>query len=173
MVDVFRIYDFVIHMWFYHKFFPNIMLTNESDNLFSCWGRALLPTWMNKYVLSKVQDEITYSFPNFNVATRWEYNLFLYFIMDITTCWSDLIYRMSSQIAKFMGPTWGPPGSCRPQLGPMLVPWTLLSGVVSRGSSSVILDKTLPAKTYSKSWITNGHLKKICRTCQWSGTCRW
>ena len=28
-----------------------------------------------------------------------------------------------------MGPTWGPPGSCRPQMGPMLVTWTLLSGV--------------------------------------------
>ena len=27
-----------------------------------------------------------------------------------------------------MGTTWGPPGSCRPQLGPMLAPWTLLSG---------------------------------------------
>ena len=28
-----------------------------------------------------------------------------------------------------MGPTWGPPGSCRPQMGPMLAPWTLLSGM--------------------------------------------
>ena len=28
-----------------------------------------------------------------------------------------------------MGSTWGPPGSCRPQIGPMLVPWTLLSGL--------------------------------------------
>ena len=36
----------------------------------------------------------------------------------------------TSQIAKFMGPTWGPPGSCRPQMGPMLAPWTLLSGVL-------------------------------------------
>ena len=27
-----------------------------------------------------------------------------------------------------MGPTWGPPGSCRPQMGPMLAPWILLSG---------------------------------------------
>ena len=34
-----------------------------------------------------------------------------------------------SQIAKFMGPTWGPPGSCRPHVGPMLAPWTLLSGI--------------------------------------------
>ena len=35
-----------------------------------------------------------------------------------------------SQIARFMGPTWGPPGSCRPQMGPTLAPWTLLSGIV-------------------------------------------
>ena len=35
-----------------------------------------------------------------------------------------------SQITKFMGPTWGPPGSCRPQMGPMLAPWTLLAGFV-------------------------------------------
>ena len=35
---------------------------------------------------------------------------------------------MGSQIARFMGPTWGPHGSCRPHVGPMLAPWTLLSG---------------------------------------------
>ena len=33
-----------------------------------------------------------------------------------------------SQIAKFMGPAWGPPGSYRTYMGPMLVPWTWLSG---------------------------------------------
>ena len=32
-----------------------------------------------------------------------------------------------------MGPTWGPPGSCRPQIGPMLAPWTLLSGYALHG----------------------------------------
>ena len=38
------------------------------------------------------------------------------------------LYRMHThtniytQIAKFMGPIWGPPGSCRPQMGPMLAP---------------------------------------------------
>ena len=32
-----------------------------------------------------------------------------------------------TQIARFIGPTWGPPGPCRPQ---MLAPWTLLSGNV-------------------------------------------
>ena len=30
-----------------------------------------------------------------------------------------------------MGPTWGPPGPCRSQMGPMLAPWTLLSGMVT------------------------------------------
>ena len=28
-----------------------------------------------------------------------------------------------------MGPTWGPPGTVRTQVGPMLVPWTLLSRI--------------------------------------------
>ena len=36
--------------------------------------------------------------------------------------------RGASRIEEFMGPIWGPPGSCWPQMGPMLVPWTLLSG---------------------------------------------
>ena len=40
---------------------------------------------------------------------------------------------LTSQIAKFMGSTWGPPGSCRPQMGPMMAPWTLLSGLLSTG----------------------------------------
>ena len=34
--------------------------------------------------------------------------------------------RELTQITKFMGPTWGPPGFCRPQMGHMLAPWTLL-----------------------------------------------
>ena len=31
-------------------------------------------------------------------------------------------------IARFMGPTWGPSGAETTQVGPMLVPWSLLSG---------------------------------------------
>ena len=51
------------------------------------------------------------------------------------SCWGYMDrlrhIRKHSQIAKFMGQTWGPPGSCRPQMGPMLVPWTLLSGLLA------------------------------------------
>ena len=43
-----------------------------------------------------------------------------------------------TQIARSMGPTWSPPGSCRPQMGPMLTPWTLQSGY-SRKSNSIAI----------------------------------
>ena len=43
-----------------------------------------------------------------------------------------LIKQFNTQIAKLMAPTWGPPGSCRSQMGPMLAPWTLLSGYGSK-----------------------------------------
>ena len=36
---------------------------------------------------------------------------------------------MRSLIARFVGPTWGPSGADRVQVGPMLAPWTLLSGM--------------------------------------------
>ena len=36
--------------------------------------------------------------------------------------------RGNSQTARFMGPTWGPLGDDRTQVGLVLAPWTLLSG---------------------------------------------
>ena len=41
------------------------------------------------------------------------------------------VFSNTPQIAKFMGSTWGPAEPCRPQMGPMLAPWTLLSGAPS------------------------------------------
>ena len=35
-----------------------------------------------------------------------------------------------SLIARFMGPTWDPSGADRTQVGPILAPWTLLSGII-------------------------------------------
>ena len=48
---------------------------------------------------------------------------------------SELI--MVTQITSFMGPTWGPPGSCQPQMGPMLAPRTLLSGYLIDAHNAV------------------------------------
>ena len=42
-------------------------------------------------------------------------------------------YTCNSQTAKFMGPIWGPPGSYRSQMGPILAPGALLSGLLYHG----------------------------------------
>ena len=44
---------------------------------------------------------------------------------DMETC---LAFLTLSQVARFMGPTWGPPGADTTQVGPMWATWTLLSG---------------------------------------------
>ena len=64
-------------------------------------------------------------------------------------------YEQSPQIAKFMGSTWGPPGSSRPQVSPMLAPWTFLSGTM-RPSFTMTLPVVL-----TPSWAeSSGHLYK-------------
>ena len=67
-------------------------------------------------------------------------NILLWFYHQLFVNISNLYPRVrrgfvtgTYQITKFMRPTWGPPGSCRSQMGPMLAPWTLLSGLVSQG----------------------------------------
>ena len=50
----------------------------------------------------------------------------------VALCVVTITGRFPSQrvtlIARFMGPTWGPPGAESTWVGPMLAPWTLLSG---------------------------------------------
>ena len=54
----------------------------------------------------------------------------LNFMRGVCSYYNGIYQLNKPQIARFMGPTWGPPGSCRSQKGPMLAPWTLLSGHV-------------------------------------------
>ena len=51
-------------------------------------------------------------------------------MFNILLEYENTVPSTAPQIAKFMGPTWAPPGSCRPQVGPMPAPWTLLAGHV-------------------------------------------
>ena len=52
-----------------------------------------------------------------------------------------------------MGPTWGPPGSCRPQMEPMLAPWTLLPWMFLIFSSYAIY--TCGVRTNVPAIVTN------------------
>ena len=45
-----------------------------------------------------------------------------------------------------MGTTWGPPGSCRPQMSPRLAPWTLLSGTL------ICVIKGAPSEHHNLAW---------------------
>ena len=65
------------------------------------------------------------------MTTMWYHYLF-----TSTGCFfhrsSKAVWMIGRQIFpdnKFMGPIWDPPGSCQPKMGPMLAPWTLLSGL--------------------------------------------
>ena len=65
--------------------------------------------------------------PRSKVSTRSTFCM----IPMINKCWVHSKPPLKrTQVARFMGPTWGPPVSCRPQMGPMLAPLTLLSGNV-------------------------------------------
>ena len=78
---------------------------------------------------------------------------------DVRTI-SSILYLIGSfhnQIARFMGPTWGPPGSCRSHMGPILAPWTLLPvcvqsviGTASTGPMAIWQKMTSPVLLMSK-----------------------
>ena len=62
----------------------------------------------------------------------------------------------SSLIARFLGPTWGPPGADRTQVSPMLATWTLLSGLLTflYMSCSTYLSHThILFPFFAKRWI--------------------
>ena len=57
------------------------------------------------------------SIPKIQRRSRWDLGMASKFALHFITL-----------IARLMGPTWGPSGADRTQVGPMLAPWTLLSG---------------------------------------------
>ena len=95
------------------------------------------------------QDKLDFShcYAVWNIITYWT-----------TSSWHSTV-STTPLIARFMGPTWGPPGADRTQVGPMLAPWTLLSGsctvtvlwndVKSRPNSCISLKKEIDN---SSSW---------------------
>ena len=66
----------------------------------------------------------------------------------------DLRYVLS-QITKFTGPTWGPAGSCGPQMGPMLAPRTLLYRSIERTSHTHIQGASVKWKLMLRAFGQN------------------
>ena len=75
--------------------------------------------------------------------------------LHTTLCLSDVKRQAivsTTLIARFMGPTWGPRGDDRTQVGPMLAPQTLISG-----------NDELPS--LRSLWLT------LCKLCWYPHTC--
>ena len=74
-------------------------------------------------------------------------------------------HQAGSQIAKFMGPTWGPSGVDRTQVGLMLAPWSLLSGVLCHHSVNTLVFWGLFFSACHLWWCWIHSIPKECR--QW------
>ena len=64
-----------------------------------------------------------------------------------------------SLIAMFLGPAWGPSGADRTQVGPMLAPWTLLSGLSAKYSQNSYNTIMVPRNTMRCHYNTVNFLK--------------
>ena len=92
-----------------------------------------------------------------------------HFIIIITQkCLRALNLQCASQIAKFMGPTWGPPGSFRPQMGPMMAPWTLLSGLLNISCRRWIIFSLLTCMQYRGPCVFSWSVSLLMSVyCEW------
>ena len=62
---------------------------------------------------------------------------------------------MHTLIARFMGPTRGPHGADRTQVGPMLAPWTLLSGYTQQRSTLHFIIHHVPSLCAWQPYMQN------------------
>ena len=95
------------------------------------WGSAYLQSIYFTEILVK-SAVILWLVYRTTPKTKKKIQLFLENETMYSTCscihsWAD---DRIPQMAKFTGPTWGPHGSCRPQMGPMFPSWTLLSRIL-------------------------------------------
>ena len=132
---------------------------------------------LNKYVIIAAISCL----PRVNVgnATKWfksnsltgNENIYVLIFVPLNGIWLPLLLRphysnqtsllpsllMHSLITRFLGPTCGPSGADRTQVGPVLAPCTLLSGLVhciARSSASIVSTVwTWPFHPWGKSLI--------------------
>ena len=104
-----------------------IMLSGTGNNYIEIMAMAL-QRWGETKFCSKQLFQMLWIFV---FRFRFHWSLFLWVLLPIDRhClrWLLVVEQTVTLIASFMGPTWGPSGVDRTQVGPMLAPCTLLSG---------------------------------------------
>ena len=97
----------------------------HSDAVESVTSKRLFFLFMKFYIHFNVTERLPCCDEKLQNLERWVFRLVLRIVMA-EVCWLE--YTPDSKIH---GTNMGPPGSCRPQMGPMLAPRTLLSGSVT------------------------------------------
>ena len=114
-------------------------------------------TWYRESLILQLKNTI---------ATKYEW---IMIISHYPTYRQDHTMLLT-QIAKFMEPTWGPPGSCRPQMGLMLAPpnlairvaMFLYCGCWLPGTNSAVLPFRSLATKFFTNWLTSQGIAKFC-----------
>ena len=102
---------------------PSILISNWHDD----YTDYQETTYIQIYQIPK--------YPVILIYFKWPMSL--NHISGSLVVWTFILPQVKMpQIARSIGPTRSPPGSCRAQMGPILGPWTLLSGAFSSYSGT-------------------------------------
>ena len=127
------VYDFLYYSnvcWIYmgaHKMHSQFL--SFSTTLKWC-GMLILSTWKTSIPWSYMANTLT----NDHLTTQEAAGSRA--MMEYPALKTRMV--IMSQITRFMGPTWGSSWADRTQVGPMLAPWTLLSGVYNEISPQYV-----------------------------------
>ena len=108
----------IIHRLLYERTKINLftfLLLDISTVGFKTWYFDIAHVWSIGLL-----DRYRVNLPRIHDWHRWNYryhSLYPSATLLLLVCSGKLVWHCF--ITKFMGPTWGPPGSCRPQMGPM------------------------------------------------------
>ena len=110
------------------------------------WRQCNVLKWWSHVLMTRLHfiSQIDYNYTNadfiiaiyiYNHNLTWKMipfqtGVYPIHIKPFSTNYKAIHPYVTSLIAWFMGPTWGPLGDERTQVGPMLAPWTLLSGIL-------------------------------------------
>ena len=118
-------------------FLRNLFRYNSNCDTYACKTKSHTLIQVHRiiqnchwYLLNYLKLTVTIMYDSMICAVMYNFDFCMLILNSV--CFNPLwygLYCISSHIARFMGPTWHPPGDDRAQVGPMLAPWTLLSGL--------------------------------------------
>ena len=130
-LDIFQYLKILLHIFFYCS-----VIHNRCEGFFIEHGNNTAKLCANPKRITQPKLILNmHNFHKYHMLSCNETSLTDDDMMDCSWQWLSDRWEVSTSpkcsspilIARLMGPTWGPPGADRTQVGPMLAPWALLS----------------------------------------------